>query len=50
MLAAIEKAAQVIRAAGTGEQTSKDLAAFEENLGALRDTLKQRRAALAPAP
>lgn len=50
VLGAIDQAAQVIRSAGPGEQTSKDLAAFEESFSGFRESLALRRSLLAPEP
>lgn len=50
VLGAIDQAAQVIRSAGPGEQTSMDLAGFEESVGGFREALVLRRSLLDPEP
>jgi len=49
MLAAIDQATQVIHTAGAGEQSRKDVADFDDNLGALRGVLTLRRTLIDPA-
>lgn len=50
VLGAIDQAAQVIRSAGSGEQTSKDLAGFEGSVSGFREALVLRRSLLDPEP
>jgi len=48
--AAIDQAASVLHTAGPGAQASKDLADFDEHVGALRDIVTTRTDAIAPTP
>jgi cysteine-rich repeat protein len=49
LLAAIDQATPLIRAASAGEQTSKDVARFNEKVDDLRAAVTQRRALVDPA-
>jgi cysteine-rich repeat protein len=49
VLAAIDQAEKVIHMAGSGDQTSKDVAKFDEKVGKFRDDVKLRRALVDPA-
>lgn len=49
LLAAVDQATQLIRAAGAGDQTSKDVAQFNKKVDALRAAVTQRRALVDPA-
>jgi cysteine-rich repeat protein len=49
LLAAIDQATPLIRAASAGEQTRKDVARFDKKVGELRAAVTQRRALVDPA-